>query len=342
MEHAFKVIHMDELMNNAIVTSAVEAERRTVDNIRARGQRPPENGTSFRYLTRVPLDGERFIQGCTVYGLNGGSELLPGVEENEANGRQFHSVLLGDGSVFTVQISGGSAGRCWLNGSLVQESNGNAGGSLIRPEGPALISREEGRFVVFNVLTKAYTVMPDRQEGLTLAVIAQGRETPVFACACDDGGILLYDPEKDTVLALESRYERGEVQAAAFADGDRLLAVLTASGSLDLYDTGVNRLIVSVQPGFETTVSRLTRLQCMTDGEHHRLHILASQEMHNPGEWVCIDTEAWVITAQSDCICTWLSGNNSLYAAKDGRLLRFPVHSTEELRAWTEREPGVN
>lgn len=46
MEHAYRLLHMDEIMNNAIATSAAAAERRTVDNIRARGQRPAENGTS--------------------------------------------------------------------------------------------------------------------------------------------------------------------------------------------------------------------------------------------------------------------------------------------------------
>lgn len=46
MEHAYKLIHMDEMMDRAVTASAADAEKRTVDNIRARGMRPAENGTS--------------------------------------------------------------------------------------------------------------------------------------------------------------------------------------------------------------------------------------------------------------------------------------------------------
>lgn len=45
MEHAYRVTHFDELMNNNANAAAAQAEKRMVDNIRAKGRRPAENGT---------------------------------------------------------------------------------------------------------------------------------------------------------------------------------------------------------------------------------------------------------------------------------------------------------
>lgn len=46
VEHAYKLLHMDEIMNNTVANSVATAEKKTVQNIRARGMRPQENGTS--------------------------------------------------------------------------------------------------------------------------------------------------------------------------------------------------------------------------------------------------------------------------------------------------------
>lgn len=45
MEHAYKLLHYDELMSNMVIAAATSTEKRTVDNIRAKGNRPLENGT---------------------------------------------------------------------------------------------------------------------------------------------------------------------------------------------------------------------------------------------------------------------------------------------------------
>ena len=46
MEHAYKMIHFDELMNNAVQNTAMSTEKAVTENIRAKGSRPAENGTS--------------------------------------------------------------------------------------------------------------------------------------------------------------------------------------------------------------------------------------------------------------------------------------------------------
>jgi len=46
MEHAYGVIHMDEIIANNSAAAAQHAERKVVDNIRAKGARVAENGTN--------------------------------------------------------------------------------------------------------------------------------------------------------------------------------------------------------------------------------------------------------------------------------------------------------
>lgn len=48
VEHAYKMLHFDDLMNGAVAKASNDTERRVVDNIRAKGQRPQENGTGAK------------------------------------------------------------------------------------------------------------------------------------------------------------------------------------------------------------------------------------------------------------------------------------------------------
>lgn len=46
MEHAYKVVHMDELVQNAMTTTAAATEQKITANVRAKGARPAEAGTA--------------------------------------------------------------------------------------------------------------------------------------------------------------------------------------------------------------------------------------------------------------------------------------------------------
>lgn len=54
MEHAYKVLHMDEIMGAAVMTTAAQAEQRVVQNVRAKGARPteaamaPQGGVTYK------------------------------------------------------------------------------------------------------------------------------------------------------------------------------------------------------------------------------------------------------------------------------------------------------
>lgn len=54
--HAYKVMHMDEIMTDAMQTTAKRTEQAVVQNIRARGSRPAENGLSSQSAFTVKDD----------------------------------------------------------------------------------------------------------------------------------------------------------------------------------------------------------------------------------------------------------------------------------------------
>lgn len=56
LEVAYKALHLDEIVTEAMKTTAVAAEKRVVDNIRARGSRPVENGLSSQATFTVKND----------------------------------------------------------------------------------------------------------------------------------------------------------------------------------------------------------------------------------------------------------------------------------------------
>lgn len=46
MAHAYKVLHFDELMGSAVQAATVSTEKKVADSVRAKGNRPSENGTN--------------------------------------------------------------------------------------------------------------------------------------------------------------------------------------------------------------------------------------------------------------------------------------------------------
>ena len=56
VEVAYKAIHLDEIVTEAMKTTAQAAEKRVVDNVRAKGTRPVENGLSSQSTFTVKSD----------------------------------------------------------------------------------------------------------------------------------------------------------------------------------------------------------------------------------------------------------------------------------------------
>lgn len=56
VEVAYKAIHLDEIVTDAMKTTAQAAEKRVVDNVRAKGARPIENGLSSQSTFTVKND----------------------------------------------------------------------------------------------------------------------------------------------------------------------------------------------------------------------------------------------------------------------------------------------
>ena len=56
VEHAYKVRHFDELVSDAVQVTASTTEKNVVNNIRARGNRPAENGTTAQSAFTIKDD----------------------------------------------------------------------------------------------------------------------------------------------------------------------------------------------------------------------------------------------------------------------------------------------
>ena len=62
VEAAYKVIHMDDLINNAAKSAAAATEQKVVNNVRARGMRPAENGASSQSPFTVKDDPSKWTK----------------------------------------------------------------------------------------------------------------------------------------------------------------------------------------------------------------------------------------------------------------------------------------
>lgn len=62
LEHAYKALHHDEILETAIRTTVQDTEKRIVDNVRAKGARPAENGTAKQSAFVVKDDPSKFTK----------------------------------------------------------------------------------------------------------------------------------------------------------------------------------------------------------------------------------------------------------------------------------------
>lgn len=62
MQHAYEVTHLDEILAGNAANAAREMEKRVVDNVRAKGMRPSENGTSSQPGVVVKSDPSKFTK----------------------------------------------------------------------------------------------------------------------------------------------------------------------------------------------------------------------------------------------------------------------------------------
>ncbi len=62
MEHAYKTLHFDEIMGEAIGTTAAQTEKRIVDNVRAKGNRPAENGAASQSAFTIKDDPSKWTK----------------------------------------------------------------------------------------------------------------------------------------------------------------------------------------------------------------------------------------------------------------------------------------
>lgn len=62
LEHAYRVMHFEELMNGAVQNAAAATEKKVADSIRAKGARPDENGTKSHSAFTVKSDPSKLTR----------------------------------------------------------------------------------------------------------------------------------------------------------------------------------------------------------------------------------------------------------------------------------------
>lgn len=62
MEHAYKTLHFDEIMGEAVHATAAQTEKKVVDNVRAKGSRPAENGAASQSAFTVKDDPSKWTK----------------------------------------------------------------------------------------------------------------------------------------------------------------------------------------------------------------------------------------------------------------------------------------
>lgn len=62
MEHAYKTIHFDEIMGEAMNVTAAQTEKKVVDSVRAKGSRPAENGAASQSAFTVKDDPSKWTK----------------------------------------------------------------------------------------------------------------------------------------------------------------------------------------------------------------------------------------------------------------------------------------
>jgi hypothetical protein len=62
MEHAYKTIHFDEIMGEAVNVTAAQTEKKVVDSVRAKGSRPAENGAASQSAFTVKDDPSKWTK----------------------------------------------------------------------------------------------------------------------------------------------------------------------------------------------------------------------------------------------------------------------------------------
>lgn len=62
MQHAYEVTHLNDILATNAASAAREMEKRVVDNVRAKGMRPNENGTTSQPAVTVKSDPSKFTK----------------------------------------------------------------------------------------------------------------------------------------------------------------------------------------------------------------------------------------------------------------------------------------
>ena len=302
------------------------------------------------------LDETHFLYDGRICCMDGTVTWPDECSEDERS--EILSVRLEDGRLLSARNAASewspALNLCWLDGKLVPASaqwdrnlafqstslfelspNGWYLGygvcGLENEEGKRVLY-EQPRFAAFNALDGERSLIEDRSPGSVRRIVAMYGTQPCFICGYDSGELWLYRLDDGSASRMEIGYSSGEIAALSLSPDDSFLLVLTAFGRLDIYDPSDGARLYSETPAeLANDLVGINSLRCRADKEKGRLHVFISRSYESYSCWLCIDTEAWLASAEASYVYDWTERDDTLYLMRGGELCRVKVHSLQEL-----------
>ena len=210
-----------------------------------------------------------------------------------------------------------------------------AHGMLPYTEDGQIFFKDDADFAAFNALEGKKTIIPDQDPGRDF-IAAIENEGQHFICAYDDGSLYLYGMDDGSYEALDFGYSPGEIKAMAYSETDDYLVVYTQNARIDIWSMADRQRVFS-----ESRLSQygdyapfVEGVLCQTDPEAHRLYVTVRlDEASLDGLWFGVDTDTWVVTAESGDMCYGVYSGRVM-TSSDGNLIAYPMRPAEELAAW--------
>lgn len=250
------------------------------------------------------------------------------------NDLQIVEASAGDGAGEASAAGSGEASAASA-GEATEAGSGEPPASSAAGSGAQVVVAESPRFSVYDVHEEKLTRIEDELAEIGITKLICGNRDPWILTVRSDGRLVLIDVSEGSFTEM-SQYSEGEISAVAFTADDRLIAVLTVSGQLDVYDTKSRELIYSAaSPMLQELMLekglKLTKLQVGRVNEE-TLSLSASEESASTGYCVLADVGAQLILAEIRNVFAIDVENSCVYcSAGNNQLIRYPLYSAEDL-----------
>jgi outer membrane protein assembly factor BamB len=304
----------------------------------------------------IPIDDDRFFYDGMICSMDGSREAFPSGSAAKSEEYGLACLALSDGRILIYDRGTNDYDAkpyippcCWIDGELVSyPKNGEA--LLLEPHSAFYAGRNglilclgssvaetdfenrEQSFVAYNVNSGQLSILQDASlASEEQPVIAMGNRKPVFACACTDGSLVLYDAESGAARAVEGELPGGKLLQLCFSGEDQYLLALSDKGALCCIDTETGRVIWSGDVLSDSSdLDRLSRIECSVV-ENGRLYVCAVWE--RSAACAIVDPERGVLISTIRDACAVLPEIGKVFFSGSDYVAACELHSADDLLA---------